>query len=65
MSDKIEIITEKKDQKMDTTAVWGIKGMKIISWLSVESKEGTVIDHDFQKACLPTTWHMEIALDIC
>lgn len=50
---------------MDTTAVWGIKGMKSISWLSVESKEGTVIDHDFQKAGLPTIWHMEIALDIC
>lgn len=50
---------------MDTITVWGIKGMRIISRLSVESEEGTVIDHDFQKADLPTTWHMGIALGIC
>ena len=50
---------------MDTIAVWGIKGMRIISWLSVENEEGTLVDHDFQKAAQPATWHTGIVLGIC
>lgn len=49
---------------MDTIAVWGIKVMKITSWLSVESEKGTVAGHDFQKAGQPTTWHTGIVLGI-
>lgn len=50
MSDKIKIITE----EIDIITIQEIKGMTIISRLSVGTEEGAVY-YDFQKTRLPGT----------
>lgn len=62
-SDKTDDSRE-SSKEIEYRAVWGIKGKQIVSLLSVKREEGMVVDYDFQKGGLHTTWHMGIALSI-
>lgn len=62
-SDKTDDSRE-SSKEIEYRAVWGIKGKKIVSLLSVKREEGMVVGYDFQKGGLHTTWHMGIALSI-